>query len=104
MISTGEEHPLSHGRRICPGHWSAENSLWIAAATLLAVLRIDHAKDSNGNRIEVKLEFNTCLAIERGTSSRDDKFKSALYGYGCEEIENQAQDRDRRAQTSSVVP
>ncbi|KAG2068900.1 cytochrome P450 [Suillus decipiens] len=51
------------GRRICPGRWFAENSLWTAAATILAVLRIDHAKDSNGDRIEVKPEFGTGLVI-----------------------------------------
>ncbi|KAG2367945.1 cytochrome P450 [Suillus spraguei] len=51
------------GRRICPGRWFAENSLWTAAATILAVLRIDHAKDSNGDRIEVKPEFGTGLVM-----------------------------------------
>ncbi|KAG2144722.1 cytochrome P450 [Suillus bovinus] len=54
---------FGHGRRICPGRWFAENGLWTAAATILAVLRIDHAKDSNGNRIEVKPEFTTGMAI-----------------------------------------
>ncbi|KAG2038524.1 cytochrome P450 [Suillus americanus] len=46
------------------GRWFAENSMWTAAATILAVLRIDHAKDSNGNRIEVKPEFTAGLAIQ----------------------------------------
>ncbi|KAG1880246.1 cytochrome P450 [Suillus tomentosus] len=54
---------FGHGRRICPGRWFAENSLWTATAAILAVLRIDHAKDSNGNKIEVKPEFTTGLAI-----------------------------------------
>ncbi|KAG2083365.1 cytochrome P450 CYP2 subfamily [Suillus discolor] len=54
---------FGHGRRICPGRWFAENSLWTAAATILAVLRISHAKDSNGDRIEVKPEFTTGLAV-----------------------------------------
>ncbi|KAG1792684.1 cytochrome P450 [Suillus plorans] len=54
---------FGHGRRICPGRWFAENALWTAAATILAVLRIDHAKDSNGDRIEVKPEFTTGLAV-----------------------------------------
>ncbi|KAG2065466.1 cytochrome P450 [Suillus decipiens] len=49
---------FGNGRRICPGRWFAENSLWTAAAAILAVLRIDHAKDSNGQRIEVKPEFD----------------------------------------------
>ncbi|KAG1868042.1 cytochrome P450 [Suillus tomentosus] len=55
---------FGHGRRICPGRWFAENSLWTAIATILAVLRIDHARDSNGNRIEVKPKFTTGLAIQ----------------------------------------
>ncbi|KAG1829370.1 cytochrome P450 [Suillus variegatus] len=54
---------FGHGRRICPGRWFAENSLWTAFATILAVLRIDHATDSNGNKIEVKPEYTTGLAI-----------------------------------------
>ncbi|KAG1726305.1 cytochrome P450 [Suillus lakei] len=54
---------FGHGRRICPGRWFAENGLWTAAAAILAVLRIDHAKDSNGDKIEVKPEFTTGLAM-----------------------------------------
>ncbi|KAG1805252.1 cytochrome P450 [Suillus variegatus] len=54
---------FGHGRRICPGRWFAENGLWSAAAAILAVLRIDHAKDSNGDRIEVKPEFTTGVVI-----------------------------------------
>jgi len=50
---------FGHGRRICPGRWFADNGLWSAAAAILAVLRIDHAKDSNGDKIEVKPEFTT---------------------------------------------
>ncbi|KAG2065417.1 cytochrome P450 [Suillus decipiens] len=45
------------------GRWFAENSLWTAAAAILAVLRIDHAKDSNGHMIEVKPEFGTGMVI-----------------------------------------
>ncbi|KAG2032256.1 cytochrome P450 [Suillus americanus] len=54
---------FGHGRRICPGRWFAENSLWTAAASILAVLRIDYANDSNGDRIEVKPEFGTGMAV-----------------------------------------
>ncbi|KAG2115718.1 cytochrome P450 [Suillus discolor] len=50
---------FGHGRRICPGRWFVEYSLWTAAASILAVLRIDHAKDPDGNRIEVNPEFTT---------------------------------------------
>ncbi|KAG2151676.1 cytochrome P450, partial [Suillus bovinus] len=54
---------FGHGRRICPGHWFAENSLWTAAAAILTIMHIDHAKDSNGNRIEVMPEFTTGLLV-----------------------------------------
>jgi hypothetical protein len=35
--------------------------MWTAVAAILAVLHIDYAKDSNGDRIEVKLELSTGL-------------------------------------------
>ncbi|KAG2148907.1 cytochrome P450 [Suillus clintonianus] len=54
---------FGHGRRTCPGRFFAENSLWTAMAAILAVLRIDHAKDSNGNKIEVKLEMTAGMVI-----------------------------------------
>ncbi|KAG1887793.1 cytochrome P450 [Suillus subluteus] len=54
---------FGHGRRICPGRWFAENSLWTAVSAILAVLRIDHAKDSNGDKIEVKPQFGTGLVV-----------------------------------------
>ncbi|KAG1876669.1 cytochrome P450 [Suillus subalutaceus] len=54
---------FGHGRRICPGRWFADNSLWTAASAILAVLRIDHAKDSNGDRIEVKPKFCTGVVV-----------------------------------------
>jgi hypothetical protein len=45
------------------GRWFAENSLWTAASAILAVLHIHHAKDSNGDRIEVKPEFSAGLGM-----------------------------------------
>ncbi|KAG2051170.1 cytochrome P450, partial [Suillus hirtellus] len=54
---------FGHGRHICPGCWFAENGLWSAGAAILAVLCIDHAKDSNGHRIEVKPEFTAGVVI-----------------------------------------
>ncbi|KAG1876670.1 cytochrome P450 [Suillus subalutaceus] len=54
---------FGRGRRICPGRWFAENSLWTAASAIIAVLRIEHAKDSNGDRIEVKPEFRTGIVV-----------------------------------------
>ncbi|KAG6333943.1 hypothetical protein ID866_5140 [Astraeus odoratus] len=37
------------GRRICPGRYFADSSLWAAAAVLLSALRFERAKDSSGN-------------------------------------------------------
>ncbi|KAJ7157502.1 cytochrome P450 [Mycena filopes] len=39
------------GRRICPGMHLADNSLWIAIATILATCSISTALDSNGDKI-----------------------------------------------------
>ncbi|KAG1742276.1 cytochrome P450 [Suillus paluster] len=54
---------FGHGRRICPGRWFVENSLWTAMAAILAVLRIDHARDSNGDKVEVKPEVTTGMVM-----------------------------------------
>ncbi|KAG1806338.1 cytochrome P450 [Suillus plorans] len=55
---------FGYGRRICPGRWFAEYTMWTAIAAILAVLRIDHAKNSNGDRIEVKPKFTTGVGIQ----------------------------------------
>ncbi|KAJ6463126.1 cytochrome P450 [Mycena vitilis] len=39
------------GRRICTGKYVADNSLWIAIATVLAACKIENAVDGNGNII-----------------------------------------------------
>ncbi|KAJ7218348.1 cytochrome P450, partial [Mycena pura] len=39
------------GRRICTGQYVAENSLWIAVATILATCKIANAVDEQGNII-----------------------------------------------------
>lgn len=41
------------GRRICPGRFLAEVSLWSAAVGLLSVFKFEKAKDENGREIEV---------------------------------------------------
>ncbi|KAJ7061169.1 cytochrome P450 monooxygenase [Mycena amicta] len=50
----GEPHfpaNFGFGRRICTGQHLAENSVWIAMATILASCEIDYALDANGQRI-----------------------------------------------------
>jgi len=39
------------GRRICPGRFLADDSVWIAIATMLATVTISNALDEHGNRI-----------------------------------------------------
>ncbi|KAH7930246.1 cytochrome P450 [Leucogyrophana mollusca] len=51
------------GRRICPGRFFAEGSMWAAVVTMLATLRFTKALDKNGKEIEVKPEFTTGLII-----------------------------------------
>ncbi|KAN0086124.1 Cytochrome P450 [Tylopilus felleus] len=46
------------GRRICPGRYVADASLWSAIATMLATLDFNLAKDVDGNDIEFKPTFS----------------------------------------------
>ena len=43
--------------RLCPGRFLAENTLWAAAAVMLATLRFENAKDAAGNRIDFEPTF-----------------------------------------------
>ncbi|KAF7350440.1 O-methylsterigmatocystin oxidoreductase [Mycena venus] len=45
------------GRRACAGKSMADNSVWIAMASILAVFQMGKAKDSAGNIIEVPDEY-----------------------------------------------
>ncbi|KAF8977340.1 cytochrome P450 [Cyathus striatus] len=58
----GEPYPIGHfgfGRRICPGQYFADASLWIAVCSILATLDIGRALDNEGTEIipEVKLDI-----------------------------------------------
>lgn len=44
--------------RICPGLYFAENSIWIAIATILYCFEIKKAKDENGVEIEPVVNFD----------------------------------------------
>ncbi|KAJ3485910.1 hypothetical protein NLI96_g4615 [Meripilus lineatus] len=60
----GEPQPecaFGFGRRICPGRYLAEASLWIVVATLLSTFDIYPAKDEHGNDIIPCAEFNNAL-------------------------------------------
>jgi len=61
-IGLGEPHstgigPFGFGRRICPGRHLANDSLWMAMATILATLTISKATDKDGKEITPELSF-----------------------------------------------
>ena len=41
------------GRRACPGSAVAQDTLWIAAASLLWAFEMEHAKDAAGREVEI---------------------------------------------------
>ncbi|KAJ7167403.1 cytochrome P450 [Mycena crocata] len=53
-LGHGEPHftaVFGFGRRVCPGRYLADNSLWIAIATILASCTISNTVDENGHKI-----------------------------------------------------
>ncbi|KAF7364917.1 O-methylsterigmatocystin oxidoreductase [Mycena venus] len=44
------------GRRICPGRYSADATVWAAMVSILATFNIAKAKDSAGNEIDIDLD------------------------------------------------
>jgi len=56
-------HPFGFGRRVCPGRYVADASIWAGIVSLLATYRIVHAKDERGRVVEVKEEFDTGLSV-----------------------------------------
>ena len=57
-IHTKDEGHVSYGfgRRICIGRHVANNSLFINASIMLWAMNIEHAKDENGNIVQVDIE------------------------------------------------
>ncbi|KAG1815622.1 cytochrome P450 [Suillus subaureus] len=51
------------GRRICPGRFAAESTVWAAIVSILATFRIEKAKDVDGRDVDVEKRFTTGLAI-----------------------------------------
>ncbi|KAF5379290.1 hypothetical protein D9757_007621 [Collybiopsis confluens] len=61
-----EEGPFIHingilafgfGRRVCPGRYMAENTVWLTIASVLATLSLGKAKDERGREIDIPGEF-----------------------------------------------
>ncbi|KAI6120009.1 cytochrome P450 [Pisolithus croceorrhizus] len=69
------------GRRMCPGRFFADDSLWAAAAVILSTFRFEKAKDAFGKEIEVEPVFRRgvvsypapcqCSIINRTSNERD---------------------------------
>ncbi|KAL0565217.1 hypothetical protein V5O48_016811 [Marasmius crinis-equi] len=49
------------GRRICPGSYVAEASIWIQMALMLACLRIEKTVDEQGRVLEPEVAFTTAI-------------------------------------------
>ncbi|KAJ6532740.1 cytochrome P450 [Mycena vulgaris] len=71
------------GRRICPGMHIAENSMFIAIATILCVFRISKSKDEYGKTIEPAVEYDGFISHPRPF-----KCKIELRGKGFEALVN----------------
>ncbi|KAG7095593.1 hypothetical protein E1B28_006323 [Marasmius oreades] len=60
-----EEDPrqvvFGFGRRVCPGLYVAEASIWIQMALMLACLRIEKAADEHGRVLEPEVAFTTAI-------------------------------------------
>ncbi|KAF5025066.1 hypothetical protein F66182_2835 [Fusarium sp. NRRL 66182] len=50
------DYAFGYARRVCPGRYLAEDSIFITLARLLAVFTMDKAVDENGNEIEVEID------------------------------------------------
>ncbi|KAF8547992.1 cytochrome P450 [Imleria badia] len=51
------EFVFGFGRRICPGRYSADATIWSGIATMLATLDFNAVKDADGNDIEFEAKF-----------------------------------------------
>ncbi|KAF9069289.1 cytochrome P450 [Rhodocollybia butyracea] len=45
------------GRRVCVGRYMADNTTWLAIASVLATLDLQKAKDSEGNEVDISGEY-----------------------------------------------
>ena len=50
------------GRRVCPGRYLADASLWISFACMLALFNFEKRKDALGNVIDFEPKFTPTLA------------------------------------------
>jgi len=64
LLSNDTEHLVfGFGRRICPGRYFADTSIWSAISNVLALFCISKCKDHNGVEIPVEPKFSTGLVV-----------------------------------------
>ncbi|KIK66055.1 hypothetical protein GYMLUDRAFT_218866 [Collybiopsis luxurians FD-317 M1] len=51
-------YAFGFGRRVCTGRYMADNTVWLAIASVLATLTLSKAKDTDGNEINISGEFS----------------------------------------------
>jgi hypothetical protein len=65
-------HIFGYGRRICPGRYFADSSVWLIIARTLAVFDISKGLDDNGREIEPSALFMP------GIISHPEPFKATI--------------------------
>jgi len=74
-LGRGEPYPSSNfgfGRRVCPGRHFAEESVWLAVATILATLTVSKAIGDDGKEIEPSGSFTLSV------TNRPDRFQCRI--------------------------
>jgi len=59
FTSINDIHAFGFGRRVCVGRHMADESVWLAIASVLATLTLGKAKDEEGNEIEISEEYTS---------------------------------------------
>jgi len=56
-MSINDIHAYGFGRRVCPGRYMAENTIWLTIASVLVTLDLRKAKDDEGREIDIPGKF-----------------------------------------------
>ncbi|KAF5385579.1 hypothetical protein D9757_006779 [Collybiopsis confluens] len=81
FTSINDISAFGFGRRVCPGRYMADNSVWLAIASVLATLNLRRATDEAGNEIGISGEFTNvffshpkpykCSIVPRSPSAKE---------------------------------
>ncbi|KIK66004.1 hypothetical protein GYMLUDRAFT_257904 [Collybiopsis luxurians FD-317 M1] len=58
FIRVRENPSFGFGRRVCPGRYMADNTVWLTIVSVLATLTLGKAKDDEGKEIDISGEFS----------------------------------------------